>query len=70
MGPVDDSKSYTIQALAENLGYKQARSVERLLREICCPVFSMGNRKLISGKQFREALERSSKCSTISRHGS
>ena len=70
MGTIEDSKSYTIQALAENLGYKQIRSVERILSEIRCPVVALGNRKIISGKQFREALERSSKCLTTSRHGS
>lgn len=70
MGTVDDSKSYTIQALADTLGYKQARSVERLLREICCPVFSIGKRKMVSGRQFREALEKASKCSNTYRLGS
>ena len=69
MGIIEDSKSYTTKALAEILGYKQCRSVDKLLRDISCPVFSSGNRKIISGKQFRLALEKSS-CSKTSRHGS
>ena len=70
MGSIEDFKAYTIHSLAESLGYKQTRSVERLLREIRCPVFSSGKSKIISGKQFREALERAAKCSNISTHGS
>ena len=70
MGTIDDSKSYTLEALSEHLGYKQRRSVERFLRQISCPVFSSGNRKLISGRQFREALERSAKCSSTYEDGS
>jgi hypothetical protein len=70
MGIIDDSKSYTTKALAELLGYRQCRSVDKLLRDISCPVFSSGNRKIVSGKQFRLALEKSSECSNTSRHGS
>lgn len=69
MGIVEDSKSYTTKALSEILGYKQTRSVERLLRDISCPVLCSGSRKIVSGKQFRLALEKSS-CSNTSRHGS
>ena len=70
MGVIEDSKSYTVKALGELLGYKQTRSVDKLLRDISCPVFSSGNRKIVSGKQFRLALEKSSLCSSTSRHGS
>lgn len=70
MGIIDDSKSYTTKALAEILEYRQCRSVDKLLREINCPVFTSGNRKIVSGLQFRLALEKSSSCSNTSRHGS
>lgn len=69
MGIIEDSKSYTTKALTELLGYKQTRSVDKLLRDIGCPVFSSGSKKIVSGKQFRLALEKSS-CSNTSRHGS
>lgn len=69
MGIIEDSKSYTTKALTELLGYKQTRSVDKLLRDISCPVFTSGNRKIVSGKQFNLALEKSS-CLSTSRHGS
>ena len=53
------TRCYTIKALAELLGYRQARSLERLLLEIQCPVRKLGGKKLVSGKQFRLAIERS-----------
>lgn len=59
VGITDDSRCYTIKALAELLGYRQARSLERLLLEIQCPVRKLGGKKLVSGKQFRLAIERS-----------
>jgi len=69
MGIVEDSKTYTLAAIADALGYRQTRSVERLLHRIGCPVVSLGGKKLISGLQFRLAVE-AAECSRTSRHGS
>ena len=69
LGIIEDNKTYTLSAIAEALGYKQTRSVERLLSRIGCPVVSLGGKKLISGTQFRLAVERA-ECSQTSLHGS
>lgn len=62
-GVTEDARVYTVKALAELLGYRQSRSLERLLHEIRCPVRKLGGKKLVSGKQFRLAIERSEECS-------
>ena len=69
MGITKDEETYTLEALANLLGYKQKRSVENLLRRIECPVASSGSRKLISGKQFRLSLERAAHCLNTSKPG-
>lgn len=61
-GIINDDRTYTVQSLADLLGFRQTRSLERLLQEIDCPVTRLGKKKLISGKQFRLAVERN-KCS-------
>lgn len=57
VGIIDDSRTYTMTGLSLVLGYRQARSVERLLIEIECPVVVLGKKKLVSGRQFRLAIE-------------
>jgi len=57
MGIIEDNKTYTLPAIAEALGYRQSRTLERLLFEIECPVKQLGGKKLVSGKQFRLAIE-------------
>ena len=69
MGIIEDTKTYTLQGLSEALGYKQVRTVERLLGEINCPVVRLGAKRLISGKQFRLAVEKQ-ECSKTYLHGS
>jgi len=69
MGYIEDSKTYTLQALSEALGYRQSRTVERLLEKINCPVVRLGAKRLISGKQFRLAVEKQ-ECSKTYLHGS
>lgn len=68
-GIVEDSRTYTLAGLAESLGYRQTRSVERLLREIECPVVVLGNKKLVSGRQFRLAVEGKLACLPTSNGG-
>ena len=63
-GIIDDSRTYTLSGLAEALGYRQPRSVERLLRQIECPIVSLGSKKLVSGRQFRLAIEKQECLST------
>lgn len=58
-GEIVDSKTYTIAALAVALGYRQTRTLERLLSEISCPVTRLGTKRVVSGHQFRLAVERS-----------
>ena len=60
-GVVCDTQTYTLSGLATALGYRQARSLEKLLIEIGCPVARLGKKKLISGRQFRESIERANK---------
>ena len=60
IGMIDDSRTYTLAGLAEALGYRQSRSLERLLAEIGCPVARLGKKKLVSGHQFRQSIERKS----------
>jgi len=67
-GIIDDSRTYTLTGLSSVLGYRQLRSVERLLVEIECPVVVLGNKKLVSGRQFRLAIERK-QCLLTSRDG-
>lgn len=57
-GVVCDTQTYTLSGLATALGYRQARSLEKLLVEIGCPVARLGKKKLISGRQFRQSIER------------
>jgi hypothetical protein len=57
MGIVEDNRVYTIATLAEVLGYRQSRRLEQLLIEIECPIRRLGGKKLVSGKQFRLAIE-------------
>lgn len=68
-GSIEDGRVYTTQALAELLGYRQSRTLERHLLEIECPVRRLGGKKLVSGRQFRLALEKSA-CTRISSAGS
>ena len=68
-GSVEDGRVYTTHALAHILGYRQSRTLERYLFEIECPVRRLGGKKLVSGKQFRLALERTS-CTKTSNAGS
>jgi hypothetical protein len=56
-GIINDDRTYTVQSLAELLGFRQSRSLERLLQEINCPVMRLGKKKLVSGRQFRLAVE-------------
>lgn len=56
-GIIEDARVYTVQSLAEALGFRQSRSMERLLEEINCPVRRLGKKKLVSGRQFRLAVE-------------
>ncbi len=65
---VEDGKTYTLDSLAETLGYRQGRTLERKLLEIGCPIRRLGAKKLISGKQFRLAIEKDS-CSSTSSDG-
>lgn len=58
MNVVEDGRTYTLDSLAETLGYRQGRTLERKLLEIGCPIRRLGAKKLISGKQFRLAIER------------
>lgn len=67
-GSIEDGRVYTTQALAQLLGYRQARTLERLLLEIECPVRRLGAKKLVSGKQFRLAVERT-ECTRTSSAG-
>lgn len=60
IGMIDDCRTYTLKGLAEALGYRQSRSMERLLAEIGCPVARLGKKKLVSGHQFRKSIERKS----------
>jgi len=69
MGVIEDNKTYTLSAIADALGYRQNRHVEKLLHRIGCPVVSLGGKKLISGTQFRLAVEKA-ECSQTSLHGS
>lgn len=68
-GSIEDGRVYTTQALAELLGYRQSRTLERYLLEIECPVRRLGGKKLVSGRQFRLALEKSA-CTQTSSAGS
>ena len=70
MGFIEDTKTYTLQGLSEALGYKQARTVERLLEQINCPVVRLGAKRVVSGKQFRLAVEKQQECFNTSLHGS
>jgi|DEB0MinimDraft_10_1074344.scaffolds.fasta_scaffold09001_3 hypothetical protein len=65
---VEDSITYTLDGLADALGFRQTRTLERLLIEIECPIRNFGRKKLVSGKQFRLAIERTS-CSPTSGAG-
>lgn len=67
-GVVCDTQTYTLPGLATALGYRQARSLERLLIEIGCPVARLGKKKLISGRQFRESIERANNQNELRTH--
>jgi hypothetical protein len=69
LGLIEDGRVYTTQALASVLGYRQSRTLERLLIEIECPVRKLGGKKLVSGKQFRLAIENDKECMRISSAG-
>ncbi|PHQ32521.1 hypothetical protein [Rhodopirellula bahusiensis] len=56
-GIIDDNRVYTTKALAVILGYKQARSCENACEQIGCPVKRIGAKSLVSGYEFRLALE-------------
>ena len=60
LGMIEDCRTYTLKGLAEALGYRQSRSMERLLAEIGCPIARLGKKKLVSGHQFRQSIERKS----------
>jgi len=57
-GFVEDGATYTLSALADALGYRQSRSLKRLLNQAGVPIVVLGRKKLVSGKQFRLAMEK------------
>ena len=68
-GAIEDSATYTLEGLAEILGFRQTRTLERLLIEIECPIRRLGRKKLVSGRQFRLAIESDKRCLRTSRDG-
>lgn len=57
-GIFDDDRVYTTKALALLLGYKQARSAEEMCEKIGCKVKRLGAKSMVTGYEFRIALER------------
>jgi hypothetical protein len=57
-GIVDDTKVYSTVALARIFGVKQPRSIEEWCKQLGCPVKSLGRTRVVSGHEFRLAVER------------
>lgn len=57
-GIIYDDRVYTTKALALLLGYKQHRQAADLCTKIGCKVKRIGAKSLVTGYEFRIALER------------
>lgn len=70
-GIIDSERVYSTRALARILGYRQARTIEQILRDRGVEIDYWGKGvTLVSGKTLQLAIERASKCADDDQLGS